>query len=192
VLQEACAEAARWPYKASVAVNLSAIQFRDALLVDRVSGVLRTTGLDPSRLELEITESVLLEASELTVTSLRRLKALGIRIAIDDFGTGYSSLSSLRSFPFDKIKIDRSFVKDLPMSNDARAVVELIVQLGKLLGMKTTAEGVETKAQFDSLRAMECSEVQGFLFDRARPVAELALAYRPTGSHHLLEQQRRA
>lgn len=192
VLQQACAEAARWPYKASVAVNLSAIQFRDATLVDRVNGVLSTTGLDPSRLELEITESVLLEASELTVTSLKQLKALGIRIAIDDFGTGYSSLSSLRRFPFDKIKIDRSFVKDLPMSNDARAVVELIVQLGKLLGMKTTAEGVETKAQFDSLRAMECSEVQGFLFDRARPVAELALPYRPTGSHHLLEQQRRA
>ncbi|WP_108395981.1 putative bifunctional diguanylate cyclase/phosphodiesterase [Devosia submarina] len=192
VLQQACAEAASWPYKASIAVNLSAIQFRDPLLVERITGVLRKTGLEPSRLELEITESVLLEASDLTLSSLRRLKALGIRIAIDDFGTGYSSLSSLRSFPFDKIKIDRSFVKDLPLSNDARAVVELIVQLGKLLGMKTTAEGVETQAQFDCLRAMDCTEVQGFLFDRPRPVKDLALPYRPTGTHNVLEAQRRA
>src|SRR5690606_6159813 len=148
-------------------------------LVDWVATVLLRTGLAPARLELEITESVLLEASELTLTSLKRLKAMGVRLAMDDFGTGYSSLSSMRSFPFDKIKIDRSFVKDLPGSSDAKAIVQLIVQLGRQLGMRTTAEGVETEDQAACLKAMSCSELQGYLFDRPNLVAELSPRYRP-------------
>ena len=179
VLQQACTEAVTWESGESVAVNLSAIQLRDPMLVDWVATVLRRTGLAPARLELEITESVLLEASELTLTSLKRLKAMGVRIAMDDFGTGYSSLSSMRSFPFDKIKIDRSFVKDLPGSSDAKAIVQLIVQLGRQLGMRTTAEGVETEDQAACLKAMSCSELQGYLFDRPNLVAELSPSYRP-------------
>jgi len=179
VLQQACSEAASWQSGESVAVNLSAMQFRDTLLVDKVASVLRRTGLAPARLELEITESVLLEASDLTLSTLMRLKAMGVRVAMDDFGTGYSSLSSMRSFPFDKIKIDRSFVKDLPGSSDARAIVELIVQLGRQLGMRTTAEGMETHEQAACLRAMSCSELQGYLFDRPAPIADLSSSNRP-------------
>ena len=182
VLEQACIEAASWAASTTIAVNLSAIQFRDNTLVESVADVLGRTGLSAARLELEITESVLLDATEPTLVSLKRLKALGVQIAMDDFGTGYSSLSSLRSFPFDKIKIDRSFVKDLPASEDARAVVDLIVQLGRLLNMNITAEGVETEAQFESLRAMSCTQVQGFLFDRPGPITQLRPEHQPPRS----------
>ncbi len=174
VLRTACCEAAAWPQGIGVAVNLSPAQFRDKSLVTVVINALARSRLDPSRLELEITESVLLAETDANLSTLRQLKALGIRISMDDFGTGYSSLSYLRSFPFDKIKIDRSFVKDVVHQPDSLAIIRAIVTLGKSLGIKTTAEGVETREQLACVRQEGCSEVQGFLFSAAKPANELA------------------
>ncbi len=174
VLRTACAEAVTWPANIGVAVNLSPIQFRDRNLVGTVMSALASSGLDPKRLELEITESVLLADTDANLLTLRRLKELGVRIAMDDFGTGYSSLSYLRSFPFDKIKIDRSFVKDIVDQPDCLAIVRAISALGKSLGIRTTAEGVETAAQLACVRQEGCSEVQGYLFSAARPAGELS------------------
>jgi diguanylate cyclase (GGDEF)-like protein/PAS domain S-box-containing protein len=173
VLREACSEAVRWPADIKVAVNLSPIQFRSRNLVQVVISALAHSGLSPKRLELEITESVFLAETEANLAILHQLRELGVSISMDDFGTGYSSLSYLRSFPFDKIKIDRSFVKDLAQRSDCVAIVRAISGLGRSLNITTTAEGVETMDQLDWLRAEGCNEVQGFLFSAAKPAAEV-------------------
>jgi predicted signal transduction protein with EAL and GGDEF domain len=144
VLRNACMAATAWPGHIGVAVNLSAVQFRGGHLLDAVEAALAESGLAPSRLELEITESVLLQKSDDRLAMLHRLRALGVRIALDDFGTGYSSLSYLRSIPFDKIKIDRSFIGDLATNRESRVIVRTIINLAIGLGMTVTAEGVET------------------------------------------------
>jgi diguanylate cyclase (GGDEF)-like protein/PAS domain S-box-containing protein len=170
VLRTACAEAASWPTPLRVAVNLSPVQFRNRTLVETVRRVLAETGLSPDRLELEITETVLLAENAANLAALHQLRALGPRIAMDDFGTGYSSLGYLRSFPFDRIKIDRSFVSEMETHPEAAAIVRAVVDLGASLGILTTAEGIETDGQFRRLRAAGCDEVQGFLFGRPMPV----------------------
>ena len=171
VLRRACADAAAWPGHVRVAVNVSAAQFKGGL-VQTVLSALAATGLSPDRLELEITETVLMTDNESSLRVLHQLRALGVRIAMDDFGTGYSSLSYLRSFPFDKIKIDRSFVRELPGDRDCLAIVRSIVGLGASLGIATIAEGVETQAQLEAVRGEGCTEVQGYLFGAPQPVAE--------------------
>lgn len=173
VLREACVQATKWPGKLSVSVNLSPAQFRNRTLVLSVISALGSSGLPANRLELEITETVLLQDSAATLETLHQLRELGVRISMDDFGTGYSSLSYLRSFPFDKIKIDRSFVGELGKSSDGLAIIRAITGLGISLGMTTTAEGVETAEQLDLLRAEGCSQVQGFLYSPARPAKEI-------------------
>jgi diguanylate cyclase (GGDEF)-like protein len=173
VLREACREAAVWPDDVKLAVNLSPVQFRHHRLVGVVEAALREAGLPGERLDLEITEAVLLENSEEVLSTLHQLHALGVHISMDDFGTGYSSLSYLRSFPFDKIKIDQSFVRDLGANRDAQAIVRSIISLGIGLGVTITAEGVETEAELSCLRAEGCHEAQGFLFSRARPHDEI-------------------
>ncbi|WP_198375643.1 putative bifunctional diguanylate cyclase/phosphodiesterase [Neoroseomonas rubea] len=169
VLRQACRTALSWPEQMSVAVNVSAVQFRHARFVEQVREALSGSGLAPYRLELEVTETIMLQDSAVVIAQLNRLRALGVRIAMDDFGTGYSSLSYLRSFPFDTIKIDRSFVRDLDARGDARAIVSAIVGLGESLGMRTTAEGVETEAELAGLRRVGCSDAQGFLFSHPIP-----------------------
>ncbi|MBV8564215.1 MAG: EAL domain-containing protein [Methylobacteriaceae bacterium] len=173
VLRRACREAAGWPSEVRVSVNLSPAQFKSRNLVQAVAGALDESGLPASRLELEITESVLLQNSEATRAILDQLQDLGVKIAMDDFGTGYSSLSYLRSFPFDKIKIDRSFVHDLFRNPECRAIVRAVVDIGNSLGIETTAEGVETFEQLEELRSEGCAEVQGYLFSPARPAGEV-------------------
>jgi EAL domain-containing protein (putative c-di-GMP-specific phosphodiesterase class I) len=172
-LRTACFEAATWPDKAKVAVNVSPVQFKNGNLALAVAGILDASGLSPRRLEIEITEAVLMDESETTLQTLHRLHDLGVRIAMDDFGTGYSSLSYLRSFPFDKIKIDRSFVGDLCESEDSVAIVRSIANLAASLNIVTTAEGVETLSQLELVRALGCTEAQGFLFGRPKRGAEL-------------------
>ena len=173
VLRQACAEAARWPKHVTVAVNLSPAQFKSRNLVPTVISALATSGLSAGRLELEITELVLMQENEGAIAVLHQLRDLGIRIAMDDFGTGYSSLGYLRSFPFDRIKIDQSFIRDLPGKEDSLAIVRAVVGLSSSLGIKTTAEGVETKEQLASLTSEGCNEFQGFLFSQPRPAAEV-------------------
>jgi len=184
VLERACREAALWPDGVKVAVNLSPMQFRDPeALLRTVTEALDRSGLAPGRLELEITESVLLADSEANVAALRRLKALGLRIAMDDFGTGYSSLSYLHRFPFDKIKIDQSFVRELGVSRHCSAIIQAVTSLGRSLGITTVAEGVETAEQFDLLRQAGCDEAQGYLFAQPMPAGELqAFLGRKAGS----------
>ncbi|SDJ68875.1 PAS domain S-box-containing protein/diguanylate cyclase (GGDEF) domain-containing protein [Bradyrhizobium sp. Rc2d] len=173
VLREGCNEAAKWPREIKLAVNLSPVQFRSRNLVQVVISALASSGLSPNRLELEITESVFLEESDANLAILHQLRQLGISISMDDFGTGYSSLSYLRSFPFDKIKIDRSFIKDLTKRSDCIAIVRAISGLGRSLNITTVAEGVETVDQLDRLRDEGCDEVQGFLFSGAKQAAEV-------------------
>ena len=173
VLRTACAEAATWPADVRIAVNLSPIQFKSKNLLPAVLSALATAGLSAARLELEITESVLLQDSETTLTLLHQFRDLGIRISMDDFGTGYSSLSYLRKFPFDKIKIDQSFIRDMSGSDDSLAIVRAVVAMGNSLGMTTTAEGVETPGQLEQLKLEGCTEVQGYLFSAPRPAAEI-------------------
>ena len=168
VLRQACAEAARWPKHVTVAVNVSPAQFKSRNLVPTVISALATSGLSAGRLELEITEMVLMQENEGAIAILHQLRDLGIRIAMDDFGTGYSSLGYLRSFPFDRIKIDQSFIRDLPGKEDSLAIVRAVVGLSSSLGIKTTAEGVETKEQLASLTSEGCNEFQGFLFSQPR------------------------
>jgi len=172
-LEQACIAAIDWPKNIKVAVNLSPVQFRNKALVHSVSRALSRSGLAPDRLELEVTESVLLQDNELTVATLHQLRRMGVRIAMDDFGTGYSSLSYLRSFPFDKIKIDQSFVRELSSRADCLAIVRSIAGLGASLGMATVAEGVETEDQFLQITAAGCTEVQGFYFGAPKPASEL-------------------
>ena len=174
VLREACEAAVGWPTEVRVAVNLSPVQFKNKRLFETVHAILAEAGLPPTRLELEITESLLLNDSEQTLQTLHRLRAIGVRISMDDFGTGYSSLSYLRSFPFDKIKIDRSFMRDLESRGDSLAIIKAVIGLGHSLGMSTTAEGVETEEQLKAVREQGCNEVQGFLFSPPLEASQVA------------------
>jgi EAL domain-containing protein (putative c-di-GMP-specific phosphodiesterase class I) len=185
VLRRACMDAAGWSQDVNVAVNLSSVQFKNRNLVPSVATALSESGLAPGRLELEITESVLLQDSDATLATLHRLRDFGIRIAMDDFGTGYSSLSYLRSFPFDKIKIDRSFVQELATRSDSMAIVRAVTGLGKTLCITTTAEGVETSEQLALLRTEGCTEVQGYLFSPPRPAAEVEAMLSEGGLHNV-------
>jgi diguanylate cyclase (GGDEF)-like protein/PAS domain S-box-containing protein len=184
VMRRACADAAMWPEYVKLAVNLSPLQFRTGNLLVAVGEALEHSGLSPKRLELEITETLLLERADYVLSVLHALRALGVRISMDDFGTGYSSLSYLRSFPFDKIKIDRSFVRDLGTNADSQAIVRAILSLGASLGISITAEGIETEADLACLRAHGCSEGQGYFFSEPRPQAEILelLAAQPIGN----------
>ncbi|MDP2411491.1 MAG: EAL domain-containing protein [Pseudolabrys sp.] len=166
VLRQACKEAMNWPDDISVAVNLSPMQFKMPNLTQTVMSALAHSGLPPRRLELEITESVLLIGTDATLTTLHQLRSLGVRISMDDFGTGYSSLSYLRSFPFDKIKLDQSFVHNLEENEDSKAIIRAIGSLGASLGMTTTGEGVETQIELDYLKGQGFTEAQGYLFSR--------------------------
>ncbi len=174
VARQACMEAAQWPEDVKVAINLSPVQVRSSNFVPVITAALAESGLAPNRLELEITETVLLQDSEGTLSTLHQLRDLGARISMDDFGTGYSSLSYLRKFPFDKIKIDRSFIRDLAKHEDSIAIVRAVAALGKSLGITTTAEGVETAEQLERVRIEGCTEVQGYFFGLPRPAAEVA------------------
>jgi len=173
VLREACATAAKWAEPLTVAVNLSPAQFRKANLIDTVADAIAAAGLPPERLELEITEAVLMGDSEATLTTLFQLRDLGVRIAMDDFGTGYSSLNYLQCFPFDKIKIDRSFVKDITDGVGSLNIVRAVTAMAQGLGMVTTAEGVETDEQLEIVKAEGCTEMQGFLFSRPVPADQV-------------------
>ena len=166
VIQEACRQAMKWPEDVRVAVNVSSVQFRKPGLANVLMQALAGSGLDPRRLEVEITESIFLESSDALIAVLHSLRNMGIRIALDDFGTGYSSLSYLQSFPFDKIKIDRSFIQQLLSRSGSTAIVRAITDLARALGMETTAEGVENPEQLAELRLQGCSSVQGYLFSR--------------------------
>jgi diguanylate cyclase (GGDEF)-like protein/PAS domain S-box-containing protein len=182
VLREACREAASWPQPLQIAVNLSPIQFRHGDLAGLVHSVLLETGLAPTRLELEITEGVLVEDFARGVSILRRLKTLGVRIAMDDFGTGYSSLSYLQSFPFDKIKIDQSFISKVTSNSQSAAIVRAVIGLAHGLNLPVLAEGVETKAQLDFLAAESCDEAQGYMLGRPHPIAEYSDLIRRDGA----------
>jgi diguanylate cyclase (GGDEF)-like protein/PAS domain S-box-containing protein len=187
VLRQACTRAAQWPADLKIAVNLSPAQFRRHGLVDTVISALAASGLPADRLELEITESSLLQNSEATLGMLYQLRELGVRIAMDDFGTGYSSLSYLQSFPFDKIKIDRSFVKDITDGVGSLNIVRAVTAMARGLGMTTTAEGVETPEQLEMIRAEGCTEMQGFLFSKplsAHEVDELLRTHRRDREHN--------
>ncbi|MGO8080912.1 EAL domain-containing protein [Rhizobium leguminosarum] len=173
VLRQACKDAAGWPADIGVAVNLSPLQFRSQTLAHTVVSALSDSELPASRLELEITESVLLTDNETTLATLHHIRGLGVRIAMDDFGTGYSSLSYLRLFPFDKIKIDQSFIRELGSSKDCAAIVKAVVDLGVSLGITTTAEGVETKDQLTRVREQGCREIQGYLFGKPLPLSSV-------------------
>jgi diguanylate cyclase (GGDEF)-like protein len=173
VIRQACTTAAQWPGDLHVAVNISAVQFRSPGLMQVIVGALAASGLHPTRLEIEITESVLLQNKETTLAVLHQLRALGIRIAMDDFGTGYSSLTYLQCFPFDKIKIDRSFVKDITENAGSLNIVRAVAALANGMGMTATAEGVETSEQLDKITSEGCTEMQGYLFSRPLPAQEI-------------------
>jgi predicted signal transduction protein with EAL and GGDEF domain len=177
VLQRACHDALQWPAHTTVAVNLSPNQLKSPKFLDIVKTALASSGLPPARLELEITESVLMTPNESTVATLYALRSLGVGISMDDFGTGYSSLSYLRSFPFTKIKIDKSFVGGLSGNSESQAIVRAIVGLGTSLGITVTAEGIEEKADLDHLRREGCSEGQGYYFSRAVPHQEISTMF---------------
>jgi diguanylate cyclase (GGDEF)-like protein len=173
VLRNACSQATSWPKHVSVAVNLSAAQFKSGNIVQMVVSALAASGLPPARLELEITESVLMLDTSDSLATLNQLRALGIHISMDDFGTGYSSLSYLQSFPFDKIKIDRSFIRDLALRDDCKAIVRAVTSMARSLKMKTVAEGVETAEQFDLVAVEGCDQIQGYYFGRPMKIAEV-------------------
>lgn len=173
VLRTACMEAMTWSEALIVSVNLSPVEFQHGRLLSRVKSALEESGLPPSRLELELTESVMLDDAESALVLLQELKSLGVRLSMDDFGTGYSSLSYLRQFPFDGLKIDRSFMADIHASADSQAIIKAIIGLGRALALTVTAEGVETQEQLDILRECECDEVQGYFL--ARPMEPSAL-----------------
>jgi diguanylate cyclase (GGDEF)-like protein/PAS domain S-box-containing protein len=169
VLKTACTEAALWPDHIRLAVNISPVQFKCATLALKIAGALAASGLPPRRLELEITEAVLIRDDEAALAILHQLRAIGVRIALDDFGTGYSSLSYLKRFPFDKIKIDRSFITDIAEAGGSSAIVQAVVNIAAERNMTTTAEGVETEQQKQMLRVLGCTEMQGYLFSAAKP-----------------------
>ena len=173
VLNTACEEAVNWPGHVKVAVNLSPAQLTNRNLVNVVKRALVDSGMDARRLQLEITETVLLQNTFATLARLHELRKLGAQVALDDFGTGYSSLSYLRSFPFDKIKIDQSFIQDMSNGAEPLAIVNAVAGLAKCLNMISTAEGVETQQQMDTVQSLGCTEMQGYLFSRARPAKEI-------------------
>ncbi|MEO7679083.1 MAG: GGDEF domain-containing phosphodiesterase, partial [Sphingomonas sp.] len=181
VLHEACRHATSWPEHIRVAVNVSPLQFRNSGFASILLQALARSGLSPNRLEIEITESVFLEGEGPTISLLHRLREMGVRVALDDFGTGYSSLSYLRSFPFDKIKIDRSFVTNIVGDPSAAAIVRAIVDLASALKMETTAEGVEDNDQLDELRGQGCGNIQGYLFSRPVEASQVAGLIDPAG-----------
>jgi EAL domain-containing protein (putative c-di-GMP-specific phosphodiesterase class I) len=172
VLRQACLEAARWPGQTRVAVNLSPMQFQRSAIVDIVVSALRESRLEPSRLELELTEGVVMRDTGEVLATMRRLRAMGVRLALDDFGTGYSSLSYLRSFPFDKVKVDGSFLADL--QGDGGTIIRAVLGLCRHLDLDTLVEGVETDEQLDWLRREGCTEVQGHYFSPPRPASGVA------------------
>jgi EAL domain-containing protein (putative c-di-GMP-specific phosphodiesterase class I) len=176
VLREACAELAQWHAQGcpqlSMAVNISAIQFRRGDVEETVRRALEASGAPPSSLELELTESILIDGADQVLASIRTLQALGVRLAIDDFGTGYSSLAYLKRFAVDKLKIDQSFVRDIVTDQDDAAIVRAVIQMARSLNLHVLAEGVETEAVADELRAMDCDLVQGYHFGRPMPAVE--------------------
>ena len=172
VLRTACTEAAAWPPHVRLAVNVSPVQLKCETLALRITAALAASGLEPDRLEIEITEAVLIRNDETALAILHQLRAIGVRIALDDFGTGYSSLSYLKRFPFDKIKIDRCFVSDIEFDGSA-AIVRAVVNIAASRNMTTTAEGVETEPQRKLLRELGCTEMQGYLFSAPKPAVEL-------------------
>jgi predicted signal transduction protein with EAL and GGDEF domain len=174
VLETACREAAKWPDDVRIAVNVSPVQFRGQTLALNVATALAASGIAPSRLELEITEAVLMRDDEAALAMLHQLRALGVKIALDDFGTGYSSLSYLHRFPFDKIKIDRSFVKNIGDEGASSAIIQAVVNIATASNMTTTAEGVEQEWQRELLRELGCTEMQGYLFSPAVSAAEIS------------------
>jgi len=182
VLNTACREAVNWPDHVHVAVNVSPIQFKSQTLALNIAAALAASGLAASRLELEITEAVLIRDDEVALDILNQLHAIGVRIALDDFGTGYSSLSYLQRFPFDKIKIDRAFIKDLADTGASSAIVQAVVNIAAASDMTTTAEGVETEQQRNLLRVLGCTEMQGYLFSRPVPAADIR---KLLSAHHL-------
>jgi EAL domain-containing protein (putative c-di-GMP-specific phosphodiesterase class I) len=173
VLKTACAEATTWPAHIRLAVNVSPVQLKCQTLALKITNALAASGLPANRLEIEITEAVLIRDDETALAILHQLRALGVRIALDDFGTGYSSLSYLKRFPFDKIKIDRCFVSDIADINGSSAIVQAVVNIAAARNMTTTAEGVETLEQKEKLRALGCTEMQGYLFSAAKPGPEV-------------------
>jgi diguanylate cyclase (GGDEF)-like protein/PAS domain S-box-containing protein len=180
VIRRACADAIHWPQGTRIAVNLSPVQFRSTNLTQVVTSSLAASGVAASQLELEITEEVLLTHNRENLATLEQLRALGVRIVMDDFGTGYSSLNYLRRFPFDKIKIDRSFINDLTRGSvTSLAIVEAVAKLAKTADMSSTAEGIETKEQLEIVRALGCTEYQGYLFSPPKSVAAIARLFRP-------------
>jgi EAL domain-containing protein (putative c-di-GMP-specific phosphodiesterase class I) len=183
LLGEACREAVTWPAAMRAAVNVSPLQIRLAGFLDTVRGALAQSGLDPHRLELEVTEGILIRDTDETLAALSQLRTIGVRLAMDDFGTGYASLGYLRKFRFDKIKIDQSFVQNLGIDPNAEAIVRAVVGLSDALGISTNAEGVENNEQAAMLRALGCREAQGFLYSKAVPREAL---------HALLGQKRQA
>jgi EAL domain-containing protein (putative c-di-GMP-specific phosphodiesterase class I) len=185
ILTTACVEAAKWPANIKLAVNVSPIQFRNDTLALKVVAALAASGLSPGRLELEITEAVLIRDDEAALAVLHQLRALGVRIALDDFGTGYSSLSYLQRFPFDKIKIDRCFVTGIADSGGSSSIIQAVLVIANARNMTTTAEGVETEEQKKLLRALGCTEMQGFLFSPAKPAADVRQQLILAGSQKL-------
>ena len=173
VLRTACAEAVTWPDHVRLAVNVSPVQLKNQTLALRIAGALAASGLEPHRLEIEITEAVLIRDDEEALAILHQVRNLGVSIALDDFGTGFSSLSYLKRFPFDKIKIDRCFVSDISEVDASSSIVEAVVNIAAALNMTTTAEGVETEAQRELLRRLGCTEMQGYLFSAPRPGVEV-------------------
>ena len=178
VLRTACREAMTWPANIRVAVNLSPVQFKHGDLPARILAILRETGLPPERLELEITESVMIDDTALALTTLNKLKDAGIRISLDDFGTGYSSLSYLQKFSFDKIKIDRSFVWEMPGNENSRSIVRAIIALAHSLQITVIAEGVETEEQLNILRVEACNQIQGYLLGRPEPADMIKVVHK--------------
>ena len=192
VLRTACAEAATWPDDVKIAVNVSPVQFKSANFVQIIINALAASQLLPARLELEVTEAVLIRDDDVALAILQQLRSLGVRIAMDDFGTGYSSLSYLQRFPFDKIKIDRSFINDITDNGASLSIVEAVVGIAKARDITTTAEGVETEAQLKLLRKLGCAQIQGFLVNRPMPAAgssEIVSAKRHQGRLGRLRQQ---
>ena len=173
VLRTACAEAANWPSHVRLAVNVSPVQFKTQTLALNVTTALADSGLDPRRLELEITEAVLIADDDAALAILNQLRELGVHIALDDFGTGYSSLRYLRRFPFDKIKIDRGFVKEVTENSGSSSIIKAVVGIAADRNMTITAEGVETRQQLETVRALGCTQMQGYLFSAARPAREI-------------------
>jgi EAL domain-containing protein (putative c-di-GMP-specific phosphodiesterase class I) len=182
VLRTACAEAASWPDHVRLAVNVSPVQLKCPTLGLKIASALAASGLPASRLELEITEAVLIRDDEAALAILHQLRTIGVRIALDDFGTGYSSLSYLKRFPFDKIKIDRSFISDIAEIGGSSAIVQAVVNIAASRNMTTTAEGVETQQQKERLRALGCTEMQGYLFSAAKPGPEVRQLLDPCGA----------